>query len=49
MFWTALIIETSSAHTEALNNLLIELGALSVDTHDADAGTQHEQPLFEHV
>ena len=47
MFWTALIIETSSAHTEALNNLLIELGALSVDTHDADAGTQHEQPLFE--
>ena len=47
MFWKALIIETSSAHTEALNNLLIELGALSVDTHDADTGTQHEQPLFE--
>jgi ribosomal protein L11 methyltransferase len=47
MFWTALIIETSSSHTEALNNLLIELGALSVDTHDADAGTQDEQPLFE--
>ncbi len=47
MFWTALIIEASSAHTEVLNNVLIELGALSVDTHDADAGTQHEQPLFE--
>ena len=47
MFWTALIIETSSVHTEALNNLLIELGALSVDTHDADAGTKDEQPLFE--
>ena len=47
MFWKALIIETSSAHTEVLNNLLIELGALSVDTHDADTGTQHEQPLFE--
>jgi len=47
MFWTALIIEASSAHTEVLNNVLIELGALSVDTHDADTGTQHEQPLFE--
>ena len=47
MFWTALIIEASSAHTEVLNNVLIELGALSVDTHDADAGTQDEQPLFE--
>ena len=47
MFWTALIIETTFAYTEELNNLLIELGALSVDTHDADAGTQHEQPLFE--
>jgi ribosomal protein L11 methyltransferase len=49
MFWTALIIETSSAHTEVLNNLLMELGALSVDTHDADTGTQHEQPLFEQL
>jgi len=49
MFWTALIIETSSAHTEALNNLLIELGALSVDTHDSATGTQHEQPLFEQL
>jgi len=47
MFWTALIIEASSAHTEVLNNVLIELGALSVDTHDADTGTQLEQPLFE--
>jgi len=47
MYWTALIIETGGAHTEALSNLLIELGALSVDIHDAATGTQHEQSLFE--
>ena len=47
MYWTALIIETGAAHTEALSNLLIELGALSVDIHDAATGTQHEQSLFE--
>ena len=47
MYWTALIIETSAAHTEALSNFLIELGALSVDIHDAATGTQNEQSIFE--
>lgn len=47
MYWTALIIETDATHTEALSNSLIELGALSVDIHDAAIGTQHEQSLFE--
>lgn len=47
MYWTALIIQTDAIHTEALSNSLIELGALSVDIHDAAIGTQHEQSLFE--
>jgi ribosomal protein L11 methyltransferase len=47
MYWTALIIETGAAYTEALSNLLIELGALSVDIHDAATGTEYEQSLFE--
>ena len=47
MFWRALIIETDAAHAEVLSSLLIELGALSVDIHDAATGTQHEQSLFE--
>jgi len=47
MYWTSLIIETDATHTEALSNSLIELGALSVDIHDAAIGTQHEQSLFE--
>lgn len=47
MYWTELIIETEAIHTEPLSNALIELGALSVDIHDAKAGTKHEQPLFE--
>ena len=47
MYWTSLIIETDATHTEALSNSLIELGALSVDIHDAAIGTHHEQSLFE--
>lgn len=47
MYWTALIIETGATHSEALSNVLIELGALSVDIHDAATGTKHEQSLFE--
>lgn len=47
MYWTVLTIETSATHTEALSDVLIELGALSVDIHDATTGTPHEQFLFE--
>ena len=47
MSWTALIIETTTAHAEALSDALIELGALSADIHDAAIGTRNEQFLFE--
>jgi len=47
MSWTALIIETTATHAEALSDALIELGALSADIHDAAIGTRNEQFLFE--
>ena len=46
MYWKAIIIEINAADTELFNNLLIEYGALSVDTHDAATGTQYEESLF---
>ena len=46
MYWTAITIEINSTHAEVFNNLLIGQGALSVDTHDAATGTQHEESLF---
>lgn len=33
-------------HVDAISDCLLELGALSVDVHDAEAGTAQEQPLF---
>ena len=47
MYWIALIIETDAVHAEALSNALIELGALSVDIHEANIGKQNDQILFE--
>ncbi len=47
MPWISLAIETSSAHAEVLSDALLELGALSTDIHDAAAGTEREQPLFD--
>lgn len=46
MPWTALILEVDAAHTEALSDVLFDLGALSVTVEDAAAGTPAEQPLF---
>ena len=46
MSWISLIIETDAAHAEILSDALLELGALSVDIHDAAAGTEREQLLF---
>ena len=40
------MISVDAAHAEALSESLLELGALSVDMHDAAAGTMREQPLF---
>ncbi len=47
MPWIALAIPTDNAHAEALSDAMLELGALSTDIHDAAAGTEREQPLFD--
>jgi ribosomal protein L11 methyltransferase len=46
MPWISLTLEIDAAHAEILSDALLELGALSVDIHDAAAGTAREQPLF---
>ncbi|MBV6449064.1 50S ribosomal protein L11 methyltransferase [Nitrosomonas sp.] len=46
MSWVTLIIDTDEAHAEALSDVLLEQGALSVDIHDAAADTADEQMLF---
>ena len=45
MSWTTLAVETDADHAEALSDALLDLGALSVDIHDAAAGTEQEQLL----
>ncbi|MCO6427608.1 50S ribosomal protein L11 methyltransferase [Nitrosomonas communis] len=47
MSWVSLTIEIDATHVEILSDKLFELGALSVDIHDAAAGTEQEQPLFD--
>ncbi|WP_090372633.1 50S ribosomal protein L11 methyltransferase [Nitrosospira sp. Nl5] len=47
MPWISLTMETDSAHAEALGDAMLELGALSTDIHDAAAGTEREQFLFD--
>ncbi|HET7062261.1 MAG TPA: 50S ribosomal protein L11 methyltransferase [Nitrosospira sp.] len=47
MPWIALAIPTDREHAEALSEAMLELGALSADIHDAAAGTDYEQPLFD--
>ena len=47
MPWISVAIETDDTHAQALSDALIELGALSADLHDAAAGTEREQPLFD--
>ncbi len=46
MPWKTLIIRTDNVFAEPLSDALLELGALSVEIHDADAGTADEQPLY---
>lgn len=46
MSWISITIETDSAHAEVLSDVLLEMGALSVDIQDAAAGTDLEEPLF---
>ena len=47
MSWISLTLETDDAHAEILSDAMLELGALSTDIHDAAAGTEREQPLFD--
>ena len=46
MPWLSLVVETDAEHAEMLSDTLLELGALSVDLLDADAGTPDEQAIF---
>ena len=46
MPWLTLIVDSDAKHAEALSEALLELGALSVDLLDADAGTPDEQAIF---
>ncbi|MDZ4203033.1 MAG: 50S ribosomal protein L11 methyltransferase [Gallionella sp.] len=46
MPWLTLIVDTDAEHAEALSEVLLELGALSVDLLDADADTPDEQAIF---
>ncbi|MDR4518720.1 MAG: 50S ribosomal protein L11 methyltransferase [Nitrosomonas sp.] len=46
MSWITLIVKTDNACAESLSDALLEHGALSVDIHDAAAGTDEEQPLY---
>lgn len=47
MSWISLTVETDAAHAEILSDAMLELGALSTDIHDAAAGTEREQLLFD--
>jgi len=46
MPWVSLIVETSAGEAERLSDALLELGAVSVNVTDADAGTPGEKPLY---
>lgn len=47
MSWISLTVEINAADVEFLSDKLFELGAMAVDIHDAAAGTEQEQPLFD--
>jgi len=46
MAWKTLVIKTDDVYAESLSDALLEHGALSVEIHDAAAGTDEEQPLY---
>lgn len=47
MAWLSAILVVSADRVERLSDALMTVGALSVDVSDADAGTQHERPIFD--
>jgi len=46
MSWLTLTVTASEQQAEVLSDVLLELGALSVDVHDADADTPQEHAIF---
>jgi ribosomal protein L11 methyltransferase len=46
MSWLSLTVNADAAYAESLSEALLQLGALSVDMHDADADTPQEQAIF---
>ena len=46
MSWLSLTVNADAAYAESLSEALLELGALSVDMHDADADTPLENAIF---
>jgi ribosomal protein L11 methyltransferase len=46
MHWLSITIETDASNAEALSDALMSLGALSVETTDADAGSPDENAVF---
>ena len=46
MAWLTLTVTASEQQAEMLSDALMELGALSVDVHDADADTPQERAIF---
>ena len=47
MALASLVFELDAGEAEALTDILLELGALSVAAENAAAGTAHERPLFD--
>ncbi len=46
MSWLTLTVTADAQHADILSEALLQLGALSVDLHDADADTPQEQAMF---
>ncbi len=46
MAWRTLTVNADAQHADSLSDALLELGALSVDIHDAEADTPKEQAMF---
>ena len=44
--WVSVVLETDSAHADALSDALLGVGAISVSVEDAQAGTELETPQF---
>lgn len=47
MSWVTLTFEVKASDIEIVSDKLFELSALSIDIHDAAAGTKQEQPLYD--